>query len=113
MDVYLDQLSRVVKVHALRFLRYVVTDGAYSKQKFVAGVRGLESIRLASCEPMPICAISIRGPNAQGQDAKRPTMARSTGAPYRALSASIPKTSTSCCTIRFSTTCSCSAISRW
>ena len=42
MDVYLDQLSRVVKVHALRFLRYVVTDGAYSKQKFVAGVRGLE-----------------------------------------------------------------------
>ena len=42
MDVYLDQLSRVVKAHNLRFLRYVVTDGAYSKQKFVAGVRGLE-----------------------------------------------------------------------
>ena len=42
MDGYLDQLSRVVKAHALRFLRYVVTDGAYSKQKFVAGVRRLE-----------------------------------------------------------------------
>lgn len=42
MDVYLDQLSRVVKTHNLRFLRYVVTDGAYSKQKFVAGVRALE-----------------------------------------------------------------------
>jgi hypothetical protein len=42
MDVYLDQLSRVVKVHDLRFLRYVVTDGAYSKQTFVAGVRGLK-----------------------------------------------------------------------
>jgi hypothetical protein len=42
MDVSLDQLSRVVKAHDLRFLRYVVTDGAYSKQKFVAGVRGLE-----------------------------------------------------------------------
>jgi len=41
MDVSLDQLSRVVKAHDLRFLRYVVTDGAYSKQKFVAGVRGL------------------------------------------------------------------------
>jgi hypothetical protein len=41
MDVYGDQLSRVVKAHDLRFLRYVVTDGAYSKQKFVAGVRGL------------------------------------------------------------------------
>jgi hypothetical protein len=42
MDGYLDQLSRVVTTHDLRFLRYVVTDGAYSKQKFVAGVRALE-----------------------------------------------------------------------
>ncbi len=42
MDVSLDQLSRVVTPHALRFLRYVVTDGAYSTQKFVAGVRALE-----------------------------------------------------------------------
>ena len=42
MDVYLEQLSRVVKAHDLKFLRYVITDGAYSKQKFVAGVRALE-----------------------------------------------------------------------
>jgi DDE superfamily endonuclease len=42
MDVYLGQLSRVVTTHDLRFLRYVVTDGAYSQQKFVAGVRALE-----------------------------------------------------------------------
>lgn len=41
MDVYVDQLRRVVKAHDLRFLRYVVTDGAYSKQKFVTGVRSL------------------------------------------------------------------------
>ncbi len=41
MDVSLDQLSRVVKAHDLRCLRYVVTDGADSKQKFVAGVRRL------------------------------------------------------------------------
>lgn len=41
MDVYCDQLSRVVKAHDLRFLRYVITDGAYSNQKFVTGVRGL------------------------------------------------------------------------
>jgi SRSO17 transposase len=41
MDVYLDQLSRVVKAHDLKLLRYVITDGAYSKQKFVAGVRAL------------------------------------------------------------------------
>jgi len=41
MDVSLDQLSRVVTAHDLRFLRYVVTDGAYSKQQFVAGVLDL------------------------------------------------------------------------
>ena len=41
MDVYLDQLTRVVKAHDLSFLRYVVTDGAYSKQNFVGGVRAL------------------------------------------------------------------------
>ena len=41
MDVYCDQLSRVVKAYDLRCLRYVGTDGAYSKQKFVAGVRSL------------------------------------------------------------------------
>lgn len=41
MDVYCAQLSRVVKAHDLRFLRYVITDGAYSNQKFVTGVRGL------------------------------------------------------------------------
>ena len=41
MDAYLDQLSRVVKTHELTFLRYVIADGAYSKQKFVAGVRAL------------------------------------------------------------------------
>jgi hypothetical protein len=28
MDVYLDQLRRVVKKHDLSFLRYVITDGA-------------------------------------------------------------------------------------
>jgi Transposase DDE domain len=41
MDIYLDQLTRVVTAHDLRFLCYVVTDGAYSKQKFVGGVRAL------------------------------------------------------------------------
>jgi hypothetical protein len=46
MDVYLDQLTRVVSAHHLRPLRYVITDGYYSKQKFLGGVRalGLEPI---------------------------------------------------------------------
>jgi hypothetical protein len=41
IDVYLDQLTRVVSEHALGSLRYVVTDGYDSKQKFLGGVRAL------------------------------------------------------------------------
>jgi DDE superfamily endonuclease len=46
IDVYLDQLTRVVSAHHLPHLRYVITDGYYSKQKFLGGVRalGLEQI---------------------------------------------------------------------
>ena len=46
IDVYLDQLTHVVSEHHLRPLRYVITDGYYSKQKFLGGVRalGLEQI---------------------------------------------------------------------
>lgn len=46
MDVYLHQLTRVVSEHHLRPLRYVITDGYYSKQKFLGGLRalGLEQI---------------------------------------------------------------------
>lgn len=41
IDVYLDQLSRVVSEHHLSHLHYVITDGYYSKQKFLGGVRAL------------------------------------------------------------------------
>ena len=68
---------------------------------------------LANGAPMPICALATRGPSTQGQAAKTPTTARSTGATYRALNDSRPKTSTSCCPIRFSTMCNCNVISRW
>jgi hypothetical protein len=46
IDVYLDQLTRVVSEQHLHHLRYVITDGYYSKQKFLGGVRalGLEQI---------------------------------------------------------------------
>ncbi len=46
IDVYLAQLARVVSAHHLRHLRYVITDGYYSHQKFLGGVRalGLEQI---------------------------------------------------------------------
>jgi hypothetical protein len=46
IDVYLKQGARVVSEHQLSHLRYVITDGYYSKQKFLRGVRalGLEQI---------------------------------------------------------------------
>src|SRR5438093_5612924 len=46
IDVYLELLTRVVSAHHLSHLRYVITDGYYSKQKFLGGVRalGLEQI---------------------------------------------------------------------
>jgi hypothetical protein len=41
IDVYLDQLTRVVSAHDLSHLRDVITDGYDSKQKFIAGVQAL------------------------------------------------------------------------
>jgi hypothetical protein len=41
MDMYREQLAPVVSEHQLSHLRYVVTDGYYSKQKFTGGVRDL------------------------------------------------------------------------
>ena len=46
IDAYLDQLRRVVCSHHLSHLRYVITDGYYSKRKFIdgAGAFGLHQI---------------------------------------------------------------------
>jgi hypothetical protein len=41
MDFYVEQLTRIVTQHDLRHLRYVITDGYYSKKKFLDGVRAL------------------------------------------------------------------------
>src|SRR5262249_24295169 len=66
MDVYLDQLRRVVKAHDLRFLRYVVTDGAYSKQKFVAGVRALELLQIGKLRADANLRYLYQGPKRPG-----------------------------------------------
>ena len=39
IDGYLEPLSRVVSEHDLGSLHYVVTDGYYSTQKCIGGVR--------------------------------------------------------------------------
>jgi hypothetical protein len=41
IDGYLEQLSRVVSAHDLGSLHYMVTDGDYSQQKCIGGVRSL------------------------------------------------------------------------
>jgi hypothetical protein len=66
MDVYLDQLSRVVKAHDLRFLRYVVTAGAYSKQKFVAGGRTLELHQIGKLRAEAHLRYLYQGPKRPG-----------------------------------------------
>ena len=41
VDVYLSQVRRVVESHQLQWLKYLITDGYYSKVKFIDGVRAL------------------------------------------------------------------------
>jgi hypothetical protein len=46
IDVYLGQLARVVSAHHLSHLRYIITDGYYSKQKFTGGVSALGLVQI-------------------------------------------------------------------
>lgn len=41
VDTYVAQVKRVVEAHDLAHLRYIITDGYYSKQKFLHGMRAL------------------------------------------------------------------------
>jgi DDE superfamily endonuclease len=72
MDIYLDQLSRVVKAHDLRFLRYVVTDGAYSPQKCVAGVRRLALQQLGKLRADAKLRYLYQGPKRPGPGRQKP-----------------------------------------
>ena len=67
MDVYLDQLRRVVKTHNLSFLRYVITDGAYSKQKFVAGVLDLGMHQIGKLRADATLRYLYQGPKRSGR----------------------------------------------
>ena len=82
----MDELSRVVKVHDLRFLRYVVTDGAYSKQNSSLACGGWSFDQIGKLRADANLRYLYQGPKRPGPGRQRPTMARSTGAPYRAHS---------------------------
>ena len=66
IDAYLDQLSRVVRKHDLSHLRYVVTDGYYSKQKFVSGVRTLGLYQIGKLRVDANLRYLYRGPKRPG-----------------------------------------------
>ena len=78
MDVYLDQLSRVVKAHNLSFLRYVVTDGAYSKQKFVTGVRDFGMHQIGKLRADANLRYLYQGPKHPGRGRPKTSNSRST-----------------------------------
>ena len=66
MDVYLDQLTQVIKTHDLSALRYLVADGAYSKQKFVAGVCALGWHQIGKLRADANLRYLYRGPKRPG-----------------------------------------------
>jgi DDE superfamily endonuclease len=66
IDIYLDQLTRVVRQQALTHLRYVVTDGYYSKQKFLGGVRALGLHQIGKLRADANLRYLYRGPRRSG-----------------------------------------------
>ena len=66
IDIYLDQLTRVVRQQALAHLRYVVTDGYYSKQKFLGGVRALGLHQIGKLRADANLRYLYRGPRRSG-----------------------------------------------
>ena len=66
IDIYLDQLTRVVQQQALTHLRYVVTDGYYSKQKFLGGVRALGLHQIGKLRADANLRYLYRGPKHSG-----------------------------------------------
>src|SRR5262249_1561384 len=59
-------LTRVVRQQALAHLRYVVTDGYYSKQTFLRGVRALGLHQIGQLRADANLRSLYRGPNRSG-----------------------------------------------
>ena len=72
MDGYLAQLTRVVTAQDLSFLRYVVTDGYYSKQKFVAGVRAVGLHQIGKLRADANLRYLYQGPQRPGPGRHKP-----------------------------------------
>ena len=66
MDVYLDQVRRVVRNHHLHHLRYVITDGYYSTHKFLDGIRALRMHQIGKLRRDANLRYLYRGPGRSG-----------------------------------------------
>jgi DDE superfamily endonuclease len=72
LDVYLEQLARVVSAYHLRHLRYVITDGYYSKQKFTGGVRALGLAQIGTLRIDANLRSLYQGPKRPGPGRPKP-----------------------------------------
>lgn len=67
IDAYLAQFTRLVTAHDLSALRYLITDGAYSNQKFVTGVCALGWHQIGKLRADANLRYLYRGPKRPGR----------------------------------------------
>ena len=67
IDAYLDQFTRLVTAYDLSALRYLITDGAYSTQKFVTGVCALGWHQIGKLRADANLRYLYRGPRRPGR----------------------------------------------
>ncbi len=67
IDAYLAQFTRLVTAYDLRSLRYLITDGAYSTQKFVTGVCALGWHQIGKLRADANLRYLYRGPKRPGR----------------------------------------------
>jgi hypothetical protein len=113
IDIYLDQLTRVVRQQALAHLRYVVTDGYYSKQKFLGGVRALGLHQIGKLRADANLRYLYRGPRRSGPGRPKTYDGKVLWTDLSRFNRTRPRTCISCCISRSSTMSSSNAICSW
>ena len=66
IDIYREPLTRLVVEHDLGQLRYVITDGYYSKQKFLGGVRAFGRHQIGKLRTDANLRYLYKGPKRSG-----------------------------------------------
>lgn len=66
LDVYLSQVRQVVETYQLQWLKYVITDGYYSKVKFIDGVADLGLYQIGKLRDDANMRYLYKGPKRPG-----------------------------------------------